>query len=136
MAGQAASRDFAGLLHVLFSHPPLVRFPIANRLGFVFRLRSVNHALQIRPGMEAVFRYEVAADRRLPPVLDCAGDTLVAAGVCGASARKIFCHGHFRRPHLAPASDDYDANAAGDAACEKPPRRKPPAPPGKERRNK
>jgi hypothetical protein len=37
MAGQAASRDFAGLLHVFFSHPPLVRFPIANRLGFVVR---------------------------------------------------------------------------------------------------
>ena len=118
MAGQAASRDFAGLLHVLFSHPPLVHFPIANRLGFVFRLRSVNHALQIRPGMEAVFRCEVAADRRLPPVLDCAGDTSTAAGV------------------LTPASHDNDANAAGDAACEKPPRRKPPAPPGKERRNK
>jgi hypothetical protein len=36
MAGQAASRDFAGLLHV-FPHPPLVRFPTATRLGFVVR---------------------------------------------------------------------------------------------------
>jgi hypothetical protein len=36
MAGQAASRDFAELLHV-FSHPPLVRFPTATRLGFVVR---------------------------------------------------------------------------------------------------
>ena len=118
MAGQAASRDFAGLLHVLFSHPPLVHFPIANRLGFVFRLRSVNHALQIRPGMEAVFRCEVAAGRRFPPVLDGVGDTWAAAGV------------------LTPALDDNGANAAGGAACEKTPRRKPPAPPGIERRNK
>ena len=104
MAGQAASRDFAGLLHVLFLHPPLVRFPIANRLGFVFRFRSVNHALQIRPGMEAVIRCEWVAGRRFPPVLDGAGDTRIAAGV------------------LTPASDDNDANAAGDAVCEKPPK--------------
>lgn len=101
MAGQAARRDFAGLSHVLFSHPPLVRFPIANRLGFVFRLRSVNHALQIRPGREAVFRCEPAAGRRFPPVLDGAGEPPVAGGV------------------LPPIWGGDDANAVGGAAGEK-----------------
>ena len=82
------------------------------------RQSAVDDALQIRLVMEAVFRCEPAAGRRLPPALDGAGDARIAADV------------------LTPDSDDNDANAAGGAACEKPPRRKPPAPPGKERRNK
>jgi len=100
MAGQAASRDFAGLLHVFFT--PAVGPLSDSQPAWV--CRSVNHALQIRPGMEAVFRCEPEAGRRLPPVLDGAGDTRIAAGV------------------LTPASDDNDANAAGDAVCEKPPK--------------
>lgn len=100
MAGQAASRDFAGLLHVFFT--PAVGPLSDSQPAWV--CRSVNHALQIRPGMEAVFRCEPEAGRRLPPVLDCAGDARIAAGV------------------LTPASDDNDANAAGDAVCEKPPK--------------
>lgn len=85
---------------------------------FLHRLAAIDDALQIRRWMEAVFRCEPAADRRFPPVFDGAWKPPVAGDV------------------LTPASNDNDANAAGDAACEKLPRRKLPAPPRKERRNK
>ena len=55
MAGQAASRDFDGLLHVFFT--PAVGPLSDSQPAWV--CRSVNHALQIRPGMEAVFRCEL-----------------------------------------------------------------------------
>ena len=96
----------------------LLNRPILVDAKMMGHTNTVDDALPIRPGMGAVFRCEPAAGRRFPPGLDSAGDTRVAAVV------------------LTPASHDNDANAAGEAACEKPPRRKPPAPPGKVRRNK
>ena len=67
--------------------------------------------------MEAVLRCEPAAGRRLPPVSDCAGGLPIADDV------------------LVPVLMN-DANAGGAAGGKVSPRRKTPAQPGKERRNK
>jgi hypothetical protein len=87
------------------------------RLSCLCRLAAVNDALQIRPGMEAVFRYEPAAGHRLPPVSDCTGGLPIADDV-------------------SPPASENDANVGGAAGEKLSPRRKTPPRPEKERRNK